>query len=325
MVSSSRSGRRKQSFRPHKASKVSLQQELRLRLAPETVILLTLVFLVYANSLHNGFVWDDHEQLVMNPAVQPRAPLSPLLSSDVRFSHLGLGAQTHTYRPLQMASYWAISNLFGIAPSAFHWGSIFLAAAGVLGVFWVLNLLTERASLAFVASALFAVNPLHSEAVDWVAATPDLGCGLCLLIAFAAFMIVDPARGGGGGQAILGLAFVPAFAYRICSRATMEGDGTGLSRPACFLRANSRKHRAGTHGFCAEEERALLGDLRGLSRRASSCARNSRNRWPILEADSDPVRAHGCAFVCPVLAETPHAIFLECVLSVSADSIQFRL
>ncbi len=152
---------------------------------------------VYANSLHNGFVWDDHEQVVMNPAVQPRAPWAPLFSSDVRFSHLGLSAQTHTYRPLQMATYWAIANLVGIEPSAFHACSIFLAAAGVLAVFFVFYLLTAKVSLAFVASALFAVNPLHSEAVDWVAAIPDLGCGLCLLIAFGGFLILERNRKSG--------------------------------------------------------------------------------------------------------------------------------
>ena len=195
MASSSRSSRRKRSSDPRKASEISPPRRVRLRLASATVLLLALVLLMYANGSRNGFVWDDHEQLVMNPAVQPRAPLSPLFTSDVRFSHLGLGAQTHTYRPLQMASYWVIANSYGIDPGPFHWCSICLAAAGVLAVFFVFYWLTERVSIAFAASVLFAVHPLHSEAVDWVAAVPDLGCGLCLLIAFGGFLILERNRG----------------------------------------------------------------------------------------------------------------------------------
>jgi Flp pilus assembly protein TadD len=193
MASSSRSGRR--TSRPRaEETKISPQRQLRFRLASATVLLLTLVVSVYSNSLQNGFVWDDHEQLVMNPAVQPGAPLSPLFSSDVRFSHLGLSAQTHTYRPLQMATYLVIANLFGTGPGAFHGCSVLFAMAGVLAAFFVFQMLTERVSLAIVASVLFAVNPLHSEAVDWAAAIPDLGCGLCLLIAFGSFLILQRNR-----------------------------------------------------------------------------------------------------------------------------------
>jgi tetratricopeptide (TPR) repeat protein len=42
---------------------------------------------------------------------------------------------------------------------------------------------------AFAAASLFAVYPVHTEAVDWIAASPDLGCTLFLLIAFALFLV----------------------------------------------------------------------------------------------------------------------------------------
>ena len=43
--------------------------------------------------------------------------------------------------------------------------------------------------MAFAAAALFAVYPVHTEAVDWIAALPDLGCGLFFLLAFVLFLV----------------------------------------------------------------------------------------------------------------------------------------
>jgi tetratricopeptide (TPR) repeat protein len=58
-----------------------------------------------------------------------------------------------------------------------------------LAAFAVFLLLTERLPMAFAATALFATYPIHSEAVDWIAALPELGCTLFLLLSFALFLM----------------------------------------------------------------------------------------------------------------------------------------
>jgi tetratricopeptide (TPR) repeat protein len=161
------------------------------RIAGAGALLAAIVVVIYANSVHNGFVWDDHEQIVMNPALRPGAPILPIFTSDIRFSHLGLSAQTHTYRPLQMLTYRLLANAFGMDPAAFHLCSLLLAIAGVLAAFAVFHLLTDNLFLSFAAAALFAVDPVHTEAVDWIAASPDLGCALFLLLAFAFFLLAQ--------------------------------------------------------------------------------------------------------------------------------------
>lgn len=150
--------------------------------------LVALTLIACYNSLSNGFVWDDHEQIVMNPALRPAAPLSRIFSSDIRFAHQDSGVQNQTYRPLQMLTYRIVAGTFGLSPAPFHLCSLLLAIGCALAAFAVFRLLTRSTFSAFAAASLFAVYPIHTEAVDWIAALPDLGCTLFLLIAFSLFL-----------------------------------------------------------------------------------------------------------------------------------------
>lgn len=159
---------------------------LQLTLASLALALLTL--LVYGNSLDNGFVWDDHEQIVMNPYTKAGAPLAPLFTADVRFARQGPSAQTKAYRPLQILTYRLVTERFGDSASTFHALSLAFAAAGAIAALIMFWLLTGRLGVALAAAALFAVHPVHTEAVDWIAALPDLGVGLMLMLTFVFFL-----------------------------------------------------------------------------------------------------------------------------------------
>ena len=43
-------------------------------------------------------------------------------------------------------------------------------------------------SFALLAAAVFATHPIHSEAVDWIAASPDLACGALYFCGLWAFL-----------------------------------------------------------------------------------------------------------------------------------------
>ena len=66
--------------------------------------------------------------------------------------------------------------------------SVVFALAATLAAFAVYLQLTGHLAMAFAAAALFAVHPIHSEAVDRISALPDLGCALFFLIAFGLFL-----------------------------------------------------------------------------------------------------------------------------------------
>jgi len=127
----------------------------------------------YANSLANGFVSDDKIQLLKNPLVTSVAQIPQILGSGV-WSILHIpGSPGNYYRPMQFLVYLALYEVAGFRAPAFHLFMMLLHALNaVLLYLLVRRLASTRAAVA--AAALFAVHPVHTEVVDWVASVPDL-------------------------------------------------------------------------------------------------------------------------------------------------------
>ncbi len=149
----------------------------------------TVMLIAYANSVGNGFVWDDNQQIVMNPDLRAGAPWLRLFSSDVwGFTHQGQPTQSNYYRPLQMVTYRLVAGWFGFEARAFHATSLLFALATVLAAWYVFFRLTRRPVIAAGAAVLFALQPVHTEAVDWISALPELGCTFFVLLGFGLFL-----------------------------------------------------------------------------------------------------------------------------------------
>ena len=65
-------------------------------------------------------------------------------------------------------------KLFGMRACGFHLVSVLLHVLVVWLVFVLAERLTGDRVYAFVAAALFALHPIHTESVDWIAAVTDL-------------------------------------------------------------------------------------------------------------------------------------------------------
>ncbi len=189
------------------ASDVAAGESFGLRLWLIALGLAVLVVVAYGNSADNGFVWDDHQQIVLNPSVRADAPLGAIFTSDVRFTAHTQGLQGKDYRPLQMLTYRLLFGAFGADASIFHATSIGFAVACALAAFAVLWRLTGRWKLASAAAALFAVQPVHAEAVDWIVCLDDLGFALFVLLAFFWFLGSRENVQAGGGRR---MRWVPA-------------------------------------------------------------------------------------------------------------------
>ena len=145
-------------------------------------MLLTVAFVavaVYANSLWNVFAYDDVFIIARNDRVHHLFALHNILLTPYWPS---FGSELGLYRPLTILSFalqWAVS---GGAPWFFHLINVLLHAVVCLLVFR----LTERlvnARAAFAAALLFAVHPLHTEAVANVVGQAELWTAIWVLLA----------------------------------------------------------------------------------------------------------------------------------------------
>lgn len=138
----------------------------------------------YLNTLPNGFIYDDHFQILTNPYLRSFHYVRAIFTTSV-WSYLG-GARglTNYYRPLMTFGYLLCFQLFGASAFAFHLVNLALNAAVVLLVYAVSVQLFGDRRLALVAALVFALHPVHTESVDWIAAVTDLELTLFYLAAF---------------------------------------------------------------------------------------------------------------------------------------------
>lgn len=163
--------------------------------------------LVYANSLGNSFAYDDTDIVAENEAIHslgtlPSALLEPYWPS--------FGRELGLWRPVTtgvLGLQWA---LWGGNPVGFHLVNVLLhATASVL----VLLLLAELVPLAAaVAGALvFAVHPVHVEAVANVVGIAELLAAVFFLAACLVFVRRRVRLGAGALAAITGLYAAAVF------------------------------------------------------------------------------------------------------------------
>ena len=145
--------------------------------------LFLLALVCYANTLTNGFVYDDKLQVLNNPYVKSWRYLPQIFGTTV-WSFVGAAGDTNYYRPLMTFTYLVLWKMFGDLPFGYHLLNILLNALVVALVYYSGISLFRQRGIAAVAAALFAVHPVHTETVNWIAAVPDLEATLLVLTAF---------------------------------------------------------------------------------------------------------------------------------------------
>jgi tetratricopeptide (TPR) repeat protein len=170
------------------------------------LVLLAISIGVYANSLSNGFVSDDDFQILSNRFITDTRYIPQLLTSNVW--SFAQSQQTNYYRPVFMLLYMAEYFAFGYDAFYWHLVNFVFHLASLAAVYFLLRALAGE-KLALLAALLFALHPIHVEAVVWVAVLTDLVCGLAL---FAAVFFYHRVREGQAATMNLALA---AFAFAI--------------------------------------------------------------------------------------------------------------
>jgi tetratricopeptide (TPR) repeat protein len=167
-------------------------------------VLILVATLPYLNSLLNGFVQDDNRQVVSNPYLRSFSHLREIFATNV-WSYVGAQGATNYYRPLMTFGYLLCYQFLGPLPYGFHLANVVLNAGVVCLVFLVSERIFRDRTLGFMAAVIFALHPIHSESVDWIAAVTDLQLTLFYLLAFWFFLRVEKPGGKRSGTAELGM------------------------------------------------------------------------------------------------------------------------
>ncbi|MBI5596097.1 MAG: tetratricopeptide repeat protein [Elusimicrobia bacterium] len=137
---------------------------------------------VFAPSCFFGYVQDDFNLLVDNPFLRDGRHLGRLLLSGYWQPWAGASATVSIYRPVVSLSFFLQAQTLD-EPWAFHAANVLLhAGASALLASTLKRWLAPGAAL--LAALLFAVHPVHAEAVARVTSRPYLLCALFLLPAW---------------------------------------------------------------------------------------------------------------------------------------------
>ena len=180
-------------------------------------VLILVAVLPYLNTLLNGFVQDDNRQVLSNPYLRSFSHLREIFATNV-WSYVGAQGMTNYYRPLMTFGYLLCYQFLGPLAYGFHLANVVLNAGVVCLVFLVTERIFRDRTLGFVAAVIFALHPIHSESVDWIAAVTDLQLSFVLL---ACLLVLPPGCTAGGkrsGAAELGM--VLSFALALLGQRT---------------------------------------------------------------------------------------------------------
>ena len=154
--------------------------------------ILLLTVWVFGDSADNDFVHDDNYQTVRNPFLQSNSPWYRLFTTDVwAYTQPDKSGVSNYYRPLQMLSYRWTNQIAGLSPRRFHQVNLAFHVLASLAAFALFLQLSHRPLLAFAATILFVLHPIHTEAIMWIAALPELGCAFFFFVSFFLFLLAQ--------------------------------------------------------------------------------------------------------------------------------------
>ena len=157
------------------------------------LLALAIVALVVASSgtgLKNGFTYDDVYIVQKNGIVHTLDHWWRLF----KYSYWPRVYGSDGYRPVTMLCF-AIEWVIGHGAAwVFHAANILLYAATAVAVFWVASMLLPLWA-AWLTAALFAVHPVHVEAVANVVGQAELSVALLLIVAVGIYLRHRPTAG----------------------------------------------------------------------------------------------------------------------------------
>lgn len=157
----------------------------KLKIALVCAIIFIVAFLVYSGTLRGDFIWDD-EYLILNNSQIKSFTHFP----NVFKTYVGYGSENinNFYRPVQEISNMVDWFLWGEYPFGFHLTNVVLHSLVSALVFIFLLLISRNIMASGLAALLWAVHPVHTEAVAYIAGRADPLYAFFMLLSIIAFV-----------------------------------------------------------------------------------------------------------------------------------------
>ncbi len=159
-------------------------------LALSIIILVTSV-LAYLPSLKNNFVWDDKQVIEKSHFLFKASSIKNIIIPQENEQK-----KAKYYRPVHYVSIVFDKYIWGVNPLGFHLTNTILHAINTLLFFYLFKLVLIRFKsdepqlTSFLGSLLFALHPIHTESVSWIAGRTDMICTLFFFTALISHILI---------------------------------------------------------------------------------------------------------------------------------------
>ncbi|XP_050547025.1 protein O-mannosyl-transferase TMTC2-like isoform X1 [Daktulosphaira vitifoliae] len=145
-----------------------------------------LAFSVYVNTLGAGFAYDDNQAIIANDDIRASTSGFNLWYNDFWGTPMGTKNSHGSYRPITVLTYRFNYRFSGLRPMSYHTTNVALHsfATGLLLV--TARLMMSKRS-ALLSTLLFAVHPIHSDAVASVVGRADILSCVFFLMSFLCY------------------------------------------------------------------------------------------------------------------------------------------
>lgn len=139
---------------------------------------------VYINSLNHDFIWDDGKFTIQSSFIHHWENLFKILTSD--YYKLSW-REVDVNRPVMVASPIFDYVIWQLNPLGYHLTNILLHAANTVILLFTLRLLLPNTTAVILGAVIFAIHPIHTEAVNAINFREDLLVTFFFFLSFFRF------------------------------------------------------------------------------------------------------------------------------------------
>ena len=151
----------------------------------DIIAILLVCLAAYANSLDNGFHYDDEHSIQKNIHIRDLGNIPRFFHDPTTFS---VDHDKAMYRPVLLVTYALNYAAGGYEVFGYHLLNLTLHALSACLLFWLALLVTGRRDLALSAGLLFALHPICSEPVNYISSRSEGLAGFFYLAGLALFV-----------------------------------------------------------------------------------------------------------------------------------------